>query len=301
MAVGGQEVPAPFFGAKSGGDRQLIETWNGHSWRVLKSPLPPRTTDAQLSGVDCVASTCMAVGTFARKGRSDRVLTQVWNGSRWTMYLPPKPHAMQEPSLSSVACVSATSCTAVGQFTYELGFGEIVAPLILRWNGTEWRYESSGRLGDALDTRLGAIACPSSKRCVAVGSQRRGRSTFSTFAEVRDRKGWAVSPPPDPPGSRYANLVDVDCWSSVRCVAVGYSVAGDPLSLVEWWNGSRWTIGSAPAVSNASASALSGVACSRPTACVAVGNFRQNSPEEHAFTSTWDGRRWTTRLAPDPL
>jgi len=31
VSVGGQEVPAPYFGAKSGGNRPLVEVWNGRT------------------------------------------------------------------------------------------------------------------------------------------------------------------------------------------------------------------------------------------------------------------------------
>jgi hypothetical protein len=301
MSVGGQEVPAPYFGAKSGGNRPLVETWNGHSWRLEKVPIPPATTDGQLSGVGCVRTVCMAVGSFSNKSGNDRVMTEWWNGSAWKLVLPPRPRTMEDPSLAAVSCSAPTACTGVGQYTFELGFGTLIAPLILRWNGTQWRFEPSGRLGQAQDTMLNAIDCPTDDVCVTVGSQRMAGATYRSIAEVRHGGAWRVASTTDPAHTPDADLVAVDCTGPASCVAVGYSIAhGSPVPLVEWWNGSRWTLGAAPDVSGASGSALSGVACTAPDACIATGNFRHASPTEHSFTASWDGTRWTVTPAPEP-
>jgi len=229
------------------------------------------------------------------------VLTEWWNGSTWKLIVPPRPRTMEDPSLASVSCTSPTLCTGVGQYTFDLGFGTLIAPLILRWNGTQWRFERSGRLGQAQDTMLNAIDCPSQHVCVAVGSQRTTRSTYRSLAEVGHGETWRVTPTTDPSGTPDADLVAVDCTSPTTCVAVGYSVAkGSPVPLVEWWDGSHWTLGAAPDVPSASGSALSGVTCSAPDACIATGNFRHTTPTEHAFTASWDGTHWTVAVAPDP-
>jgi hypothetical protein len=301
IAVGGQDKPAPYLGAKSGGGRALVEAFNGNAWRIQQVSTPSGTSDAQLSGVDCVRSTCMAVGSVGDRAGHERVMTQLWQGKSWKMILPPRPRTMEDPTLASVSCVSTTSCIAVGQFTYELGFSSLLAPLILSWDGSQWRFEHPGRIGKPFDTTLGAIDCPTANVCVTVGSQRTGQATYSTFAQVRTRGIWHGSATPSPPRSPDADLLDVACPSVTSCVAVGYAVAGSsPKSLVEWWNGSRWTIGPAPEVPGASASTLSGVRCTSPTSCVAVGNFQHASPTEHAFTATWNGSHWTATVVPDP-
>jgi hypothetical protein len=126
-------------------------------------------------------------------------------------------------------------------------------------------------------------------------------ATYRSIAEVRRAGAWRVTPTEGPAHTPDADLVAVDCPSVTRCVAVGYAVAGaSPEPFVEWWNGSRWTMGAAPDVPGASGSALSGVRCMSLNSCIAVGNFRHASPTEHAFTARWDGKRWTTILASDP-
>jgi hypothetical protein len=301
VGVGGQEVPAPYFGAKAGGNRPLVETWNGHAWRIEKVPIPPGTTDGDLSGVGCVPSGCLAVGSFSTKSGNDRVMTEWWDGSSWTLVLPPRPRTMEDPSLGAVSCASATSCIGVGQYTFDLGFGSLIAPLILRWNGTQWRFEPSGRLGKAQDTMFNAIDCPSEAMCMAVGSQRMAGATYRSLAEIRRGDRWVVVPTDDPSHTPDADLVSVDCPSATSCVAVGYSVTNaGPVPLVEWWNGSHWTMGSAPNVPGADGSALSDVSCTAPDACIASGNFRHASPAAQAFTASWNGSRWTVEPSPEP-
>jgi len=301
IAVGRQDVPAPYFGAKSGGSRPLIETWTGHAWHTQQIQIPPATTEGELTGVDCAGSTCVAVGSFSNKTQTDRVLTEVWNGSSWKLVVPPKPRQMEDPSLNAVACSSATSCTAVGHFSYEVGFSSLTLPLVLGWNGREWRFERSGPVGNSLDTELGSIACPSTQTCIAVGLERPAGGRSSTFAEIRDPRGWHVLKTPELANTQYSVLVDVSCWHVDRCIAVGYAVrGGNPEPLVESWNGSRWTVEPAPSVADTEATALSGIWCGSATSCHAVGNYRNESPIEHPFTTVWDGTTWTTTTLASP-
>ena len=302
VAVGNQEVPAPYFGAKSAGGRPLIEVWTGQTWRVQQSPVPGGTTDTQLNGIDCVSSSaCVAVGSTGGKGGNDRALTQFWDGKAWTLVVPPRPRVMEEPTLYDVACTSATACTAVGHFTYDLGefFSTLIAPLILRWNGAQWRFENSDSVGDSLDTELDAIACPSSQLCVVVGSQRHSGGTYSAFAEIRDGGRWRVQPTSDPKGTPYAELKDVACPSADRCLAVGsYAVGSDSRALIESWDGAGWKILSAPSPPGATSSVLRTIACDAPDRCLAAGSYRSVSPTETAYSALWDGASWT--VVPTP-
>ena len=217
VSVGSQEVPAPYFGAKSGGNRPLVETWNGRTWRPEKVPIPAGTADAELSGVDCVPSACMAVGTVSNRSGTGRVLTEWWNGSTWKLILPPRPRTMEDPSLAAVSCTSPASCTGVGQYTFDLGFGTLITPLILRWNGRQWRFQQSGRLGQAQDTMLNAVDCPTDTVCVTVGSERTAAGTYRSIAEIRHGDTWRLTPTTDPPHTPDADLVAVDCTGPTAC------------------------------------------------------------------------------------
>jgi hypothetical protein len=293
IAVGRQEMPAPYLGAKSAGDRPLIESWDGTTWRSSPASIPPGTADAELNGISCNASSCMAVGEYSRKSGGERALAESWDGTEWTLRLPPKPRSIDDTILQDVACVSPTSCTAVGRFSHELNeVSTSVAPLIERWDGTDWHPEHSA-IPRSLDTELNAVACPTSSRCIAVGFQREPGGTYSTFAEIRNGTTWTMLPTPDPTGSPYAKFSDVACPRPDRCTAVGWSASGTNLrTLVETWDGTRWTIEPTPTPAASTSSVLTAIDCTDLTYCYAVGVYQQGSPTEHAFSESWDGATW---------
>jgi hypothetical protein len=216
--------------------------------------------------------------------------------------LPPHRRYQDDAALEDVACVSPTSCIAVGQFGFDLlELYTGVAPLIERWDGTAWHLEVSSNANDSLDTELNAIACPTQDRCVAVGFRRVTGGSYSSFAEIRDRGRWRVLRTPDPEGSPDVELADVACPETDRCIAVGSWVSGAHVhSLVESWDGRRWTIEQSPAPEGSTSTVLSAVACPDPQTCYAVGAYERGSPTEHAFSLGWAGGRWTLLSMPDP-
>jgi hypothetical protein len=301
VAVGREEIPAPYLGARSAGDRPLIGSWDGSTWSRVMAPVPPGTSDAVLNGVSCASSTCIAVGTFGRRTGTDRVLAMTFDGARWSLRLPPHHRYEEDASLNDVACTSPTSCIAVGRFGVELQVFTGVAPLIERWDGKAWQLEVSDNAPDSLDTELNAIACPSTDRCLAVGIRRRVGGTYSTFAEIRQGTRWTLLPTPDRAVSPDSELADIACPGPQHCIAVGFSLIGTHVqSLVETWEGARWTIERTPAPEGATESALSGIDCPSPRVCVAVGGYERGSPTEHAFAQTWDGSKWTVMPVPEP-
>jgi hypothetical protein len=56
-----------------------------------------------------------------------------WNGQQWSYAPIPSPPASTQSALSAIACISATNCWAVGDFTGQAGVGQA-----LRWNGHAW-------------------------------------------------------------------------------------------------------------------------------------------------------------------
>ena len=169
-----------------------------------RCPTPSGTTDAQLSGVDCVRSTCMAVGSVGDRAGHERVMTQLWEGKSWKMILPPRPRTMEDPTLASVSCASTTSCIAVGQFTYELGFSSLLAPLILQVERHPVAVRALRKVGKPLDTTLGAIECPSANGASPSGRSGRGRPPIrrSRRSEPEGSGTERDAEPPGHPGRR---------------------------------------------------------------------------------------------------
>lgn len=97
-------------------DKNAIFRWNGSTWTQEATPMPAGSTVAAPSGVSCTsASACTAVGLQVQGTTNIRTLAESWNGSKWSIQTTSEPAGtVQESKLDSVSCVSATSCTTVG-------------------------------------------------------------------------------------------------------------------------------------------------------------------------------------------
>ena len=118
---------------------------------------------------------------------------------------------------------------------------------------------------------FGAVSCPSTGTCVAVGRT----DNSALLSEVRSGSTWTVVTIPDPGGGL---LNSISCTSASSCEAVGQATPSSTTqTLAEVWNGSSWSIQSTPNPSGANNSGLSGVSCTSASACEAVGESTTRS------------------------
>ena len=270
---------------------------------------PPSHQRRNLSAVSCTSGTaCVAVGsdfatfTFTNVRGVSRPLTvqytlaEMWNGQTWTIQSTPTPH--DGGGLSGVSCTSTNACIAVGE-SNSLASGRTLAE---RWDGQTWTIQSNPTpafdRGFNVFTHSAAftgVSCVAGNACIAVGYVKPSHGVnpgafFYPVAERWDGHTWKSLSLP----SSKSVLTGVSCTSANACVAVGAHVTnnlGYPLrTLAEHWDGQTWTIQSTP--TPASADGLSGVSCTSPTACVAVGS--------HGFAELWNGLKWTIQSTPTP-
>jgi photosystem II stability/assembly factor-like uncharacterized protein len=157
--------------------------------------------------------------------------------------------------LAALACPGATSCVAVG------GSGSAGAILATTDGGTAW----SPQTPPAATPALAAVACPSASECLAVG----GTSVVETTDAGRSWKAVTLGT---------GVLKGIACPSVSTCVAVGdvpaTSAGGQCTSSGESFTttdaGTSW---STPTY--LSCEALSAVACTSSTSCVAAGSFHE--------------------------
>jgi hypothetical protein len=197
----------------------LVESWNGSTWSLSSNPSP--TQNADLSAVSCVSATsCMADGSY-----QGGTLIEAWNGSHWSVSPSPNPQGyLHDSVLYGVACVSKTSCFAVGRNFYQNSNYAYIT-LIEAWNGKVWSIVSSPNPG-LLDVLTG-VACASSKECAAVGyhySNTLGPGYLQTMILSWNGTSWSTTNSPNL-GNKYKrnsnDLQGVTCPSSTYCVAVG--------------------------------------------------------------------------------
>jgi len=140
------------------------------------------------------------------------------------------------------------------------------------------------------------VSCPSESYCAAVGISSAGSTSPAGFAEGwTDHGGWAVQQTPTVSDS---TLSAVSCSSMSACTAVGSSNAlGDSLPLVELWNGSQWSLESAPNPAGMSHVQLDAVSCPTARTCIAVGSggFRNQTV---LVAERWNGLSWSAQTLP---
>ncbi len=278
----------------------LAETWNGSAWAESPVPIPTGAQSAQLSSLSCPTPTaCSAVGSFTNSAYQQFPLAEVWNGSAWVLQSAPNPSGALGAGLNGVSCRSTTACTAIGFYT-NTGYPQW--PLAEAWNGTKWAVQSVPNPTGAQGGQLSGVSCTASTVCTAVGFALNGGYQQIPLADARNGTVWSVQSTPSPTGAQSSEFSGVSCTASSACVAVGSSTNGvsRQLQLAEAWNGSKWAVESTPNPSAARISELSGVSCTTPTACTAVGSYSNSSNQQLTLVEVWNGTAWAIQPSPTP-
>jgi hypothetical protein len=222
----------------------------------------------------------MAVG--ANQGVSGSTpLTEEWSGGSWRV-LPVVP-VTTNYSLTSVSCVSADSCMAVGGNQYDLAVSEW-------WNGSTWQPVSVPNTGDIF-SNLASVSCVSADSCVAVGYSWPSNDQEITMADEWNGHTWTQLAAP----STGTSLSGLSCPSATDCIAVGGypNAAGEQVTLGEQWNGSTWQALPDPVAG------LADISCPAASACLADGSQASGS-DNQTIAESWNGTSWQNVSSPNP-
>jgi hypothetical protein len=155
-----------------------------------------------------------------------------------------------------------------------------------------------------------AITCPTATTCFAAGSYGDTQHKYLQPLVGRLANGkWTLTraPVPNaPPDTSRGSLSGVACPTPKLCFAVGaydtdYGAGVHNRTLIEQWNGSRWTIASRIRPADSARSALLDVECPSPRLCFAVGQWDNvKSGRAEVLLLQWNGKMWSIRHAPHP-
>ena len=217
------------------------------------------------SAVAIAATIAVVLGCLIVKSSADAAVN--------TATVVPSPNPGSSSAyFTSVSCVSATFCVAVGT-SYD---GYHNKKFLVVWDGNAWTQVSTPDQGAYHDT-LESISCATASSCMAVGSD----GTNQSLMLLWDGSTWSLSP-----GPSSANRLDgVSCTDPTSCVAVGRyeDVNGGAQTVVVVWDGNVWTQITSPnpgAVYNS----LTSVSCVTATTCTAVGAIGDYSYGDQART-----------------
>jgi hypothetical protein len=161
-----------------GMQRDLVEHWNGTSWKLGSAPAPTGATATMFNAARCLGGTnCWAVGAYNTvSGQWD--LVEHWNGTKWSVVNTPWVTGANS-ALYGIACPSATNCNAVGA----AAFPTMQNTLVMHWNGSKWARVNSPNATGMTFNVLFAIACPGFANCFAVGTASKGTTQSRALIE----------------------------------------------------------------------------------------------------------------------
>ncbi len=296
----------------AGQQQGLLLTGAGSSWTATRAPLPAgtgRRPDASVLSVACATSTqCVAVGKYS-SGKSDDALLLTGAGSSWTSMQAPLPAdaaAAPAAQLVSVACPSATTCTAVGSYRDNLGNRQ---GMLVALHGSSWTATRSPLPSNASEpgAELSAVACAGPTQCVAVGSYNAGSDGLMVSGSATS---WTAAGTPLPAGAGAdprPSFRDIAC-SATGCVAVGgyTDASGSSQGLLVTGQGSTLAAQLAPLPPGAApdqgspGALLASVACPSAAACVAVGKYTDSAGDAQMLLLSGTGTAWKAVRAPAP-
>jgi hypothetical protein len=260
-------------------------------WAVSTAVLPGNaaaTPDSTLTSEACPAvGSCVAVGSYIAAGGGQGALLESLSDGVWTAVaapLPPNALSNSGANVTSVTCVAAGSCVAVGGYSAKEGQ---VSGLVETLSGGVWTPEqvSSPNFPLVLFT---AVSCPAAGSCVAVGEG--GDSIGESVGVIGTLSdgSWAVTSTADSmgiPPQAFVLLTAVSCGAVGSCVAVGGDAVFGAKSigengLIDTLSAGQWTVTVAPLGTKKSAHKLgflSSVACSTMDSCVTGGSLSDKS------------------------
>ena len=183
------------------------------------------------------------------------------------------------------------------------GTGKGVSAGTSKAAAARWARATLTEPASTFDGQLNGAACSSTINCWAVGWGSTSGSLIGTLVEHWNGTAWApeTSPNPTAPGDDFPQMNAVTCLSKTECTAVGTDLTFSNTfnSMVESWNGTKWSVIPSPNVSGAADNVLSGVTCESATLCMAVGNVETSYPDVDTLIEQWDGTSWSIDSSPD--
>ena len=284
-------------GTKTGSEFSF--TTSGGLWNIKATP-NPGAAGSYLYDVSCEssASACTSVGKSISSG-VDSPIALRWNGISWSEQAAAKKAGATHTRLFGVDCPSEIRCLAVGNSQSAEG-ASVLSEI---WNEGKWNVQTTPLPSESTSSEFVAVGCNSTATCTAVGSAVIG-GVKKAIAERWTSPTWALSTIPIPEGATSSQLDGVDCLWSNFCVAVGrYTTSGGTIkSLVEFWNGTEWSIQSVTDPEGAAQSTLLDVACTpTPNRCTAVGGWKNSALEQFTLAYRFNGvSTWTLQSSPNP-
>jgi erythromycin esterase-like protein len=237
------------------------------------------------------APSLTAVAAKAPQG-SGKVFQNQFSATACGWSVVPSPNPNSPSGLSGVAAVAANDVWAVGGSGSQAGIRQT---LIEHWDGAQWQIVPSPNPSAQYNT-LYSVSAVAGSDVWAVGYDANPSQVTQTLIEHWNGTQWRVVPSPSP-GAVNNELFSVVAVSARDVWAVGFTTnsALAQTTLIEHWNGARWSV--VPSPSPGANDVLSGVTAVAASDVWAVGasNTLSQTLIEH-----WNGTQWQVVPSPSP-
>jgi hypothetical protein len=338
----------------------LIDTFSSGTWGAIAAPEPPKDsageapslteTQTGLTSVSCASDiNCVAVGSYDDAVGFYYGLIETLSKGAWSPLEAPEPfkdglgagrgtdaNSYQFAGLNSVACTSATFCTAVGRYK---DANAVEWPLIDMFRGTAWdavagpepASNASGAKPGSLAQADGgsyllSVTCISETSCTAVGAYLDSSTHIYGLIDSFSDGAWQGLAAPEPATDislvnagtdadkeEGATLAAVACPSQGPCISVGSykDSKGFQEGLIDVLGHGTWDALAAPEPSTDSlggkpgsdstgeaGTALKSATCIPTGLCIAVGTYNDSKGNSVGLIDMV--RRSTWRAVPVP-
>lgn len=235
----------------------LILHWDGSRWKVSQASILSTRGNNALNGVVALSPTDVWAVGYQVNPTNSGVLTLVehWDGTKWSVVSSPNAN-QNGNSLNSVTAVSATDIWAVGSLVDQPT--NTNQTLIEHYDGFQWSIVPSpnGSLGDLDQNILNSVVAVAPNDVTAVGFNLNASIPNAvTLIEHWDGAAWSIVPSPnvstDVGAANHLNAVAM--VSPTDIYGVGWfedaATGGQHTTLMEHFDGSKWTIAASPAKS----------------------------------------------------
>jgi hypothetical protein len=218
---------------------------------------------------------------------------------------PDSTRVVRSAGLFSISCTAAGWCTAGGDYQ---AAGRRIEPMVAaqsrgRWSRSVPLVLPKGAAAQPY-AQVNGIACRSAGNCVAVGDYEYGRSRnpqafIATSARGKWARAFTPGLPPDASSPASAQLESVTCARNGACTAIGSyqdSAGGAQTMALAKPAGKAWlraTEIASPLNAAANPDAfMTGISCSAPGTCAAVGNYSVSPSQFEAMGAVESRGTW---------
>jgi hypothetical protein len=170
-------------------------------------------------------------------------------------------------------------------------------------HGATWKAGAAFEKGGSISNRLLGASCFSASFCSAVGRYENELGEILPLSLQWNGSAWAFETALVPKEETNTQLLGSSCPSSTECFAAGGAQHGfaTQITLIERFaSGSKeWKILSSPNPAKAAASIFHGISCTSTSACIAVGDYANESFVNENLAESWNGTTWKILTTPN--